>query len=188
VPIETVRGLACDSDLVVLVEDRHGEPLSVGRKTRVVPPAIHRALWTRDGGCRFPGCGRKRFVEAHHIVHWATGGETSLANLILLCSAHHTLLHEGGFTIEKDYRDRWHVRRADGRAVPACGYRPEDISDDGFEAAEEYFDRNPSAEASTGFRPLTRASHSLIRSGSSARRRGSPGSHAVRKNNGSCHA
>ncbi|HEX5421360.1 MAG TPA: DUF222 domain-containing protein, partial [Gammaproteobacteria bacterium] len=123
-PIETVRRLACDSDLVVLVEDRHGEPLSVGRKTRVVPAAIHRALWARDGGCRFPGCGRKRFVEAHHVEHWATGGETTLANLILLCSAHHTLLHEGGFTIEKDYRDRWYFRRPDGRAVPACGYRP----------------------------------------------------------------
>ncbi|HEX5419769.1 MAG TPA: hypothetical protein VFY39_07200, partial [Gammaproteobacteria bacterium] len=77
-----------------------------------------------------------------------------LANLILLCSAHHTLLHEGGFTIEKDYRDRWYFRRPDGRAVPACGYRPEDIADDGFEAAEEYFDGNPSAEASTRFRPL----------------------------------
>jgi hypothetical protein len=79
-PIETVRRLACDSDLLVLVEDRNGEPLSVGRKTRVVPAAINRALWARDGGCRFPGCVRKRFVEAHHIEHWASGGETSLAS------------------------------------------------------------------------------------------------------------
>jgi hypothetical protein len=148
-PIETVRRLACDSDLVVLVEDRNGDPLSVGRKTRAVPAAIHRALWARDRGCRFPGCGRKRFVEAHHIEHWAKGGETSLANLILLCSAHHTALHEGGFTIEKDYRDRWFFRRPDGRAVPACGYRPEDITDDGFEAAERYFEKNSSGEASS---------------------------------------
>jgi hypothetical protein len=153
-PIETVRRLACDSDLVVLVEDRNGAPLSVGRKTRIVPAAIHRALWARDRGCRFPGCGRKRFVEAHHIEHWANGGETSLDNLILLCSAHHTALHEVGFTIEKDYRDRWFFRRPDGRAVPACGYRPEDITDDGFDAAEEYFDKNSSAEASTRFPPL----------------------------------
>src|SRR5690606_8815608 len=70
-PIETVRRLACDNDLVVLVEDRKGEPLSVGRKTRIVPAAIRRALWARDRGCRFPGCGRKRFVEPHHIKHWA---------------------------------------------------------------------------------------------------------------------
>jgi len=80
-PIETVRRIACDSDLVVVVEDRDGTPLSVGRKTRTVPAAIHRALWARDRGCRFPGCGRTRFVEAHHVVHWARGGETSLDNL-----------------------------------------------------------------------------------------------------------
>ncbi|MGB7216649.1 MAG: HNH endonuclease signature motif containing protein [Gammaproteobacteria bacterium] len=46
-----------------------------------MPAAIHRALWARDRGCRFPGCGRTRFVEAHHVVHWARGGETSLDNL-----------------------------------------------------------------------------------------------------------
>ena len=152
-PIETVRRLACDSDLVVVVEDQNGEPLSVGRKTRAVPAALHRALGARDRGCRFPGCGRKRFVEAHHIEHWANGGATSLSNLILLCSAHHTALHEGGFTIEKDYRDRWFFRRPDGRAVPACGYRPEDVTDDGFEASEEYLDSGASAEASTRLRP-----------------------------------
>ncbi|MGH8166710.1 MAG: DUF222 domain-containing protein, partial [Woeseiaceae bacterium] len=118
-PIESVRRIACDSDLVVLVKDGHGEPLSVGRKTRVVPAAIERALWARDEGCRFPGCGRKRYVHAHHVVHWAAGGETSLANLMLLCSKHHTLVHEGGFRIEKDYRDRWFFKRPDGRAVPA---------------------------------------------------------------------
>jgi len=138
-PIETVRRIACDSDLVVVVEDRNGEPLSVGRKTRTVPKAIERALRARDRGCRFPGCGRKRFVEAHHIEHWADGGETSLKNLILLCSTHHTLVHEGGFRIEKDYRDRWFFVRPDGRAVPESGYRPEDVTDDGAEAVEEYF-------------------------------------------------
>ncbi|HEX7063034.1 MAG TPA: DUF222 domain-containing protein [Woeseiaceae bacterium] len=56
-PIESVRRIACDSDLVVLVKNGQGEPLSVGRKTRVVPAAIERALWARDKGCCFPGCG-----------------------------------------------------------------------------------------------------------------------------------
>ncbi|MGB7216677.1 MAG: HNH endonuclease signature motif containing protein, partial [Gammaproteobacteria bacterium] len=132
----------------VVVEDRDGTPLSVGRKTRTVPAAIHRALWARDRGCRFPGCGRTRFVEAHHVVHWARGGETSLDNLILLCSTHHMLVHEGGFRIEKDYRDRWFFRRPDGRAVPACGYRPEDVTDGGVDAVEEYFGSDASAEVS----------------------------------------
>ena len=145
-PIETVRRIACDSDLIVLARDKNGNPLSVGRKTRVVPTAIERALWTRDKGCRFPGCGRKRYVHAHHIVHWSAGGETRLDNLMLLCSKHHTLLHEGGFTIEKDYKDRWFFRRPNGIAVPACGYRPEDTLDDDVETVGEYFHDRASAE------------------------------------------
>ena len=152
-PIESVRRIGCDASRLVLVEDEHGEPLSVGRKTRVVPHAIKRALWARDGGCRFPGCGRRRFVDAHHIEHWSAGGETSLANLMLLCSKHHTLVHEGGFRIEKDYRDRWFFRRPDGRAVPACGYSAADMRDDDVDAhhsvhtsAEAWRVAEPSAE------------------------------------------
>jgi hypothetical protein len=145
-PIESVRRLACDSDRVIVVEDEHGEPLSVGRKTRIVPTAIKRALWARDKGCRFPGCSRKRFVDAHHVEHWSAGGETSLGNLMLLCIQHHRLVHEGGFGIEKDYRDRWFFKRRDGRAVPACGYRPEDMSDDDVDTADECFHSHPSAE------------------------------------------
>lgn len=138
-PIESVRRIACDSDRVILVEDEYGEPLSVGRKSRVVPAAIKRALWARDEGCRFPGCGRKRFVDAHHIAHWSAGGETSLENLMLLCTKHHGLVHEGRFRIEKDYRDHWFFKRPDGRAVPSCGYRSEDVTDDCVETGANTF-------------------------------------------------
>ena len=68
--------------------------LSVGRRTRTIPPHIRRALEERDRGCRFPGCG-SRFTEAHHVRHWADGGETSLSNLLLLCRRHHRAVHEG---------------------------------------------------------------------------------------------
>ena len=81
---ETARRLACDASIVRLIE-RDGRPLSVGRKTRSIPPALQRALHARDGGCRFPGCGSRRFVDAHHIAHWAHGGATELANLVQLC-------------------------------------------------------------------------------------------------------
>lgn len=94
----TARRLACDA-AVVRVTEREGQPLSVGRKTRTVPPALRRALRARDGGCRFPGCTHHRFVDAHHVRHWADGGETSLENLVHLCTHHHRLLHEGGFTV-----------------------------------------------------------------------------------------
>ena len=128
-PIDSVKRLCCDGHAVVIGEDEKGEPLSVGRKTRTVPLAIKRALQARDKGCSFPGCHHTRFVDAHHIEHWSAGGETNLDNLMLLCSQHHKLVHEGGFGIDKDYQNRWYFKRPDGRAVPACGYRAEDVTD-----------------------------------------------------------
>jgi hypothetical protein len=98
---DTVRRLACEAPIVALVESASGEPLAVGRKTRLISPGLRRALKRRDGGCRFPGCPATRFVDAHHIEHWADGGETRLDNLVLLCRHHHRLQHEGGYRIER---------------------------------------------------------------------------------------
>jgi hypothetical protein len=98
--IETARRLACDSALIGMVDDAQGEPLSVGRRSRAIPPSLKRALKSRDKGCRFPGCPHTRYTEGHHIKHWANGGETKLGNLITLCHHHHHLVHEGGYRIE----------------------------------------------------------------------------------------
>jgi hypothetical protein len=57
----------------------------------------------RDGGCRFPGCTERRYVEAHHVVHWIDGGPTDLANLLLLCWRHHHAVHEGGFRMRFEH-------------------------------------------------------------------------------------
>jgi HNH endonuclease len=71
--------------------------LEVGRATRVVSPAQRTALAVRDGGCVFPGCDRPpAWCDAHHLRHWLHGGTTDLANLVLLCRAHHRAVHEGG--------------------------------------------------------------------------------------------
>jgi hypothetical protein len=86
VSAETCRRLACDAGLVAIIEDAAGQPLSVGRRTRTVPAAIKRALLHRDQTCRFPGCSNRLFLDAHHIHHWANGGETSLENTLLLCA------------------------------------------------------------------------------------------------------
>ena len=85
--------LTCDGSVVVHGEDESGE-LTVGRKTRSIPPALRRALRRRDRGCRYPGCTHTRFVDAHHVRHWAHGGETALSNLVLLCRRHHRVIHE----------------------------------------------------------------------------------------------
>ena len=98
---DTARRIACDSSLLKITEDSAGNPLDIGRKSRAIPPAMQRALRSRDQGCRFPGCTQHRFVDAHHIRHWANGGETSLDNLVLLCRLHHRLVHEGGFGVER---------------------------------------------------------------------------------------
>ena len=99
VSAETSRRLACDAALVGIGHGTDGSVLAVGRKTRTISPALRRALEARDRGCRFPGCGL-RFTDAHHLRHWADGGETSLGNLLLLCSHHHRLLHEEGWKVE----------------------------------------------------------------------------------------
>ena len=101
VTAETSRRIGCDCSIVGIKEDENGEPLSIGRRSRSIPPPMRRALRIRDGGCRFPGCTNTRFVDGHHIKHWADGGETSLNNLVLLCRHHHHLVHEGGFACEK---------------------------------------------------------------------------------------
>ncbi len=103
----TARRLCCDAGVVVAHVDAQGVPLSVGRKTRTISTAIKRALLLRDRTCRFPGCTHSRYVDGHHIEHWANGGETALTNLMLLCSAHHTLLHEGGFRVEANSVGGW---------------------------------------------------------------------------------
>jgi hypothetical protein len=117
-PPETARRLACDATVVALVEAADGTPLDVGRRRRTTPAALRRALRRRDRGCRFPGCGRRRFLHAHHIVHWINGGETKLANEILLCSRHHRLVHEGGFRIETPADHVFVFFDPAGRVVP----------------------------------------------------------------------
>ena len=94
---EAARRLACDAGVSRVITAGESEPLDIGRRTRTVPAALRRALVLRDRGCAFGGCGRPhQWCDAHHLVHWADGGETTLDNLILLCRRHHRAVHEGG--------------------------------------------------------------------------------------------
>ena len=128
VSAETARRIACDAGRVSMAH-RNGQILSVGRKTRTIPPPIRRALEFRDQGCRFPGC-TSQHCDAHHIVHWADGGETKLSNLVLLCRRHHRLLHEGGFSVKMNEERAVQFRDKRGRplerspAPPAVGSYP----------------------------------------------------------------
>jgi hypothetical protein len=114
---ETARRIACDASIVPMLDGFDGEPLNVGRRTRSLSPALKRALESRDAGCRFPGCTARRFVDGHHIHHWADGGETRLDNLVLLCRHHHRLVHEGGFGLRRETGGRLVFTRPDGRLI-----------------------------------------------------------------------
>lgn len=101
------RRLSCDAAIIPTVLGADSEPLDIGRKTRIIPANIRRALILRDRGCAFPGCDRRASqCDGHHIQHWAEGGATALDNLALLCRHHHRIIHHA----------RWRIHMAaDGR-------------------------------------------------------------------------
>ena len=102
---EVARQLACDTHMRVVLEDDDGKVLNIGRKSRTIPRAIAHALNIRDGGCRYPGCTQHFWTDAHHVRHWAAGGETKLENLITLCRFHHTQLHKDVYEIHVQDQD-----------------------------------------------------------------------------------
>jgi hypothetical protein len=143
---ETSRRICCDTSLSTIVGDDGGETLSIGRKSRVIPPAMRRAMRARDKTCRFPGCTHTHFIDGHHIHHWSDGGETSLDNLVQLCRHHHRLVHEGGFVCRKNGQNKVEFRTPAGALVPETGklrsrYRENVIPDLKELVEDRYIDR-----------------------------------------------
>jgi hypothetical protein len=96
VPPETVRRLLCTSRIEVVRGDAR-----LGPAARLAPAWMLRQVRYRDRGCTFPGCGARRFTEAHHIRWWRQGGRTTPENLALVCSFHHRLVHEHGWRMRR---------------------------------------------------------------------------------------
>jgi hypothetical protein len=85
------------------VLDSAGDVLDIGRKSRVWPIAIRRAIELRDRTCRHVDCATlAEHCDIHHKVHWADGGPTNYDNGILACRNHHTRLHKYGGMIRPD--------------------------------------------------------------------------------------
>jgi hypothetical protein len=133
VSAETSRRLACDCGVVHITRDEKGEVQSAGRRIRTVNPQLRRALEARDRGCRFPGCGL-RFTEAHHVVHWADGGETTVRNLVLLCRTHHRAVHEGGVKLCLDKERQAVFFTPKGKVLAGAPPRGSDFEGLGAEA------------------------------------------------------
>jgi Domain of unknown function (DUF222)/HNH endonuclease len=95
---EGLRMLCCDAVVIPIVLDGKGQPLDVGRLTRLIPDGLRRAVAARDRGCA--RCGRPpSWCEAHHLIPWEHGGVTALGNLVLLCRACHRLVHHAGWDV-----------------------------------------------------------------------------------------
>ena len=96
----SLRMLACDAGIVPIVMNGAGQPLDVGRTKRTVPDGLRRAVTARDRGCAHPGCDRPpSWCEIHHVVPWESGGDTSLANCVMLCKTHHRLVHHSDWIV-----------------------------------------------------------------------------------------
>ena len=105
----SIAMLACDAAVHRVVVDSRSAVIDYGSATRTVTAPLFNAIAVRDGGCRFPDCGRPpQWCDGHHVVPFESQGVTSPANVVLCCRRHHRLLHVGG----------WHGElKADGTFV-----------------------------------------------------------------------
>lgn len=121
--LDTVRRLCCDAGGYEVKVDGT-LPFDLGRTTPQPSAKQRLFLMVRDGGCVFPACTERRFVDAHHILHWIDGGPTDVSNLVLLCKRHHHAVHEGGYAVELTTTGaRWH--RPDGALIDETAHAPE---------------------------------------------------------------
>ena len=98
--VASVLQTCCDASVTRILTAGASLTLDIGRETRVVSPALRKAVTVRDRTCRFPGCDMPaRFTDVHHIRHWTLGGPTKRENCTLLCRRHHTLIHKGRWTL-----------------------------------------------------------------------------------------
>jgi len=101
----TARRLASQARLTVVSTDQEGDVVATGRDTRLFSPPAIRAITARDRCCQMPGCTRTRWLQAHHVIPWSAGGETTIANGCLICAGCHLQLHEGNLRLERVTRE-----------------------------------------------------------------------------------
>jgi hypothetical protein len=121
ISMANAKRFSSDASLYTVLEDKYGDVLNIGRKTRTISPPLARALHIRDDTCCFPGCCANKYVDFHHVTHWIDGGETNPDNLIKLCRFHHRQLHQGHYSIalqpDDSDKQRWIFKTAAGEEI-----------------------------------------------------------------------
>ncbi len=108
VPLPLFSEEVCDANVTRMLVDSNGQILDVGRTQRLFTFAQRKILVARDMGCAFPDCTvPPQWTEAHHIIPWQNGGDTSVDNGVLCCSLHHHYLHDRGWSVRLDGGAAW---------------------------------------------------------------------------------
>ncbi|HVO30270.1 MAG TPA: HNH endonuclease signature motif containing protein [bacterium] len=113
-PIEVTEAAlekaACDAEVVDVTRNE-----AHARVSRSIPPKTRRFVLRRARmRCEVPGCRARIDLNVHHIVLRSEGGTHDPDNLLCICRAHHTQLHEGYLTIDGRYSTGLTFTRADG--------------------------------------------------------------------------
>jgi hypothetical protein len=99
---EVARRVACSADITISFEGPDGTCLDQKPLQRDPTEAQRIEVRRRDGGCRFPGCPCRNVTDVHHVTWVSKQGKTVLSNLLTLCAAHHSRVHELGWTLDGD--------------------------------------------------------------------------------------
>jgi Domain of unknown function (DUF222) len=137
-PVEVIRRLCCDGNLVPVWLASDFEVLALGRGCRLATRAQRRALRAMYRTCCLPDC-TVGFdaCRIHHVTFWEHHGATDLDNLVPICEVHHHLVHEGGWTLQLHTGRRITLHRPDG-TVSFDGATTNRITTPSIETGEEH--------------------------------------------------